>query len=102
MESQPNAPYRVFVSSRTPNAELTAAFHDPTILSRSTSFIQRHCQFAIDPKTAHAEQRALLIRFEMNTLGVLSLLLFGLVVCFGLGVLVSFLTQRLDLGIAVS
>jgi hypothetical protein len=84
------------------NAELTCAFYDPTILSRTDSFIQQNTQFAIGPNVTHERQQALLIRLEMNMLGLVSLVLLGLVLSLGSGILASLLTERVDIGIAVT
>ena len=90
------------MSYRARNAELTSAFYDPTILSHTNSFIQQNTRFAISPNAPHVSQQTLLIRLEMNMLGSVSLVLVGLVLCVGSGILASFLTRRVDIGIAVS
>jgi hypothetical protein len=102
LESQNPTPHRVFVSDRTRNAEHTSAFYDPTILSRTNSFIQQNAQFAIGANATHARQQALLIGLEMNILGLVSLVLAGPVLSLGSGILESFLTERVDIGVAVA
>jgi hypothetical protein len=86
------------------NAELTAAFKDPKILSAAKDFIQINARFALTYhlREATGGNEALLVGLEMNWIGLLALLLSNLIVCLGAGLVAGLLTERIDLGVAVT
>lgn len=107
LEAQRRPPRCVLVTKKTVDAELTAAFHNPCLLSNSEAdFIARNKRFqiaseAVCPPNLN-DRQAILIGRELRWLGICGLALAGTIVCVVVGVWVGFWTGNVDPGINAS
>jgi hypothetical protein len=93
---------QVFTARRTHDIELTAAFHNPSILSNTHDFVRDNTQSAYGGLDERLEKEALVIGLRLSWIGILFLLLSNIILCFGTGLVVGMLTRRVDLGVAVT
>lgn len=91
---------QVFVTHQKLDLELTAAFLNPNLLSDAGDFARANNRFSLEPRAGRLEKDTLVVGLQMNWLGLFSLILANVIVCFGVGILVGFVTKRVDLGIA--
>jgi hypothetical protein len=89
------------VSDRRRDAELTAAFHNPDILSGADAFVRKNERFAVhSPSSVFQEGRQVIfIRRELRWSGIWVCIILGMILCVSAGVLVGILTKSVDLGI---
>jgi hypothetical protein len=103
LESQ-NGPRCVLVSSRERDPEFTAAFRNPEILSAADGFVKRNARFAVHPPSSGLQEgrQAIMIKQELNRLGIWVLNFAVTVICISVGVVVGILTKSVDLGVAIT
>ncbi|KAF8857465.1 hypothetical protein BDZ45DRAFT_803341 [Acephala macrosclerotiorum] len=101
LEAQPGAP-QIFVTRRKFQAELTAAFHDPELLSGALNFAKENDRFSDGSHGGRARKEVLMISLRINRVMMALVSLLNIVVCLGTGILVGVVTRRADLGVAVT
>jgi hypothetical protein len=92
----------VFVVGRKREIELTAAFHNPDLLSNARTFVKDNMRFEIGLVGGELEKEVLLIGLSMNWVGILFLVLLNLLVCVGAGLIVGIATTDVNLGVAIT
>ena len=90
------------MTHRALDVELTAAFYNPKVLSHVRDFVKVNSRFAVGHVGETLGKEALLIGLQMNSTGLLALLLANVLVCIGTGTVVGLLTNRVDLGVSVT
>ncbi|CZR63079.1 uncharacterized protein PAC_12976 [Phialocephala subalpina] len=93
---------QVFVTHRQEDVELTAAFHDPQLLETAQDFVKANTRFSINNTSPSMGKDVLLIGLRMNWISVFVLVFLNIVVCLGSGIIVGYVTRRVDLGVAVT
>jgi hypothetical protein len=88
---------RVFLTRRQLNAELTAAFHDPMVLSSATNFVKQNTGFDVAQSGGLFGRQVLVIGLRMSWVGLGCLLLSNMLLCLGAGTVTYLMTRKLDL-----
>ncbi|CZR54219.1 uncharacterized protein PAC_04102 [Phialocephala subalpina] len=101
LEAQQRAP-QIFVTRRKFQAELTAAFHDPDLLSSAPSFAKENDRFSDSNHRRRARKEVAMIGLRVNRVMMVLVLLLNVAVCLGTGILAGVLTRRVDQGVAVT
>jgi hypothetical protein len=89
-------PVEVIVSSHTLSAELTAAFHRPSLLRSSGSFVERYLVVLSSSPSC----TALLVGQELNKCAVFWVLFVTLACSICIGLIIGFACSRADLAFA--
>jgi hypothetical protein len=91
-------PLEVIISSRTPSAELTAAFHRPSLLQSSGSFVDQYLVEWSGPPS----RTVLLVGQELDKRSAFWVLFTAVAFSICIGLIVGFACSRADLAIATS